>query len=287
MYLNEADTRVSPKPEMHWSIAGGSIAHAGGHVVELNAALRNNLNAGADAIAIALHTPKCNIKPMTRMRATVHPYLRLLPECRCYYVHAPVSVKIAKGTATVTGRSSRQSCLSSKRFPFSTGAKVTKHRIGLVNFCPRKWLRFYMSARHEQVFPSIIVKIVQAGAIPGHGCAQHTHSRCIGHFLEVSLSGVLKDWEGLVIQSDKDDVWPTIVIVVAKVEAHSRNECPIFSQRHPSLKGNFLEFASQVMKEKIIFGIIGHKKIRTAIVIIICHTNAHPFAYVVADAPFF
>src|ERR1700722_769223 len=82
---------VRTEAEMHGAIARRRIADAGGHVVVLRAALRHQLDARADAVAVALGSTQRYVKPMAGVLAAVHPDFSIFPQSRYHDVDASVS----------------------------------------------------------------------------------------------------------------------------------------------------------------------------------------------------
>ena len=77
--LNRTRFVVGAQAEMHGTGARGRIAEAGGHVIELAAALAGDFDRSADAVAIAPGSLERDIQPVSAALAAVHPDLRRLP----------------------------------------------------------------------------------------------------------------------------------------------------------------------------------------------------------------
>src|SRR5208283_4502039 len=101
------------------------------------------------------------------------------------------SVKISKRQTSVPGWGSRiQTSFGGQRLPLPACAQIAKYRVGLLDIHTGLRNRFHMPARDEQIFPTIVVKVIKAGAIARHGAAELPHPAGIGNFLE-SLAGLV------------------------------------------------------------------------------------------------
>ena len=96
-------------------------------MVVLRAAVGYQLDARADAVAVAFGAAQRNIQPVTGLFAAVHPDLRVRAERRDDHVDAPVSVKVAESAATMArGRDRGQSGFLGQRFPLAGGAWIVE-----------------------------------------------------------------------------------------------------------------------------------------------------------------
>src|ERR1700728_380655 len=143
-----------------------------------------------------------------------------------------------------------------------------------------------MPSRDKQVFPSIVVEIVERGTKAGHLDGQVAQSARGRHFAEIAFAGVLEERKSLVVQSHKGDVRVAVIVEVAKIQPHPGNKLAAFRQRHARIECDLLEFAAEVMKEKIVFSIVRYEDILLAIEVVVGHADTHALADLIADAPF-
>ncbi len=164
-----------PVPEMYRAIAGGSVADAGGHVVILRPGLGDQLDARANAVAIALG-PRRAISSQCPDLAAVHPNLRILAKRGHNDVNAPVAIQVAESAAAMAGRRGRvkpASAVSARHFPL---APDYENRVVLIHGWFRQRNGLDVSAADEHVFPSIVIEVVQAHPESRHITAQVTHA---------------------------------------------------------------------------------------------------------------
>ncbi len=101
------------------------------------------------------------------------------------------------------------------------------------------------------------------------------------------FAGVEIDGEGLALQRDIDDVGIAVVIDVAKVRAHARDERGILSESDVGLESNLFELVSEIVKEESVLGVIGDEEIGLAVEIVVRHPHAHAFADMIPNTPLF
>ena len=81
-----------------------------------------------------------------------------------------------------------------------------------------------MAAGHEDIFPTVVIEVHDAEAKPGTQKARLPHAVGIGDFLKFPSLLITKDGEGLIRERGKGNVWVTVVIYVAEIEAHAGDE---------------------------------------------------------------
>src|SRR6202451_1660334 len=192
---------VGAEAEVDGTVAGRGVADAGGHVVVLCAdGLAYDFDARADAVTIAFDAAQGDVEPVAGFLAAVHPDFGVLAKGCGDYVDAAVAVEVAEGAAAVAGCGrSDESGFFGQRGPFSVGAKIAEDRVELIDGLVRHSDRFHVAARHEQVFPTVVIEVVEAGAKAGHLATGITHAALRGDFAKVAFACVLKKWEGLVV----------------------------------------------------------------------------------------
>src|SRR5271157_4993427 len=168
---------------MHRAVAGRCVADAGGHVVELRAGLGHDFDPGANAVAIALSSLQPNIEPVSRTLGTIHPELGVLAERGYNHVNFAVAIEVGEAAATVPGRRRRgQPRFLGQRLPFSAGAEIAKDSVALLDAGAGFLQRLNVTAGYKQIFPAVVVQVVEAGTVTSHGPAELAHSAGNGDF---------------------------------------------------------------------------------------------------------
>src|SRR6266568_3283166 len=145
--------------------------------------------------------------------------------------------------------------------PLSAGAKISKHSVRL--FDGRSWGMSgrYMASRHEQVLPAVVVEVVESGPETRHSKALSSHAAHCSDFSKISLARVLKQGKGLLVQGDIGNARIAIISEVAKIQAHAGDECAFLWERGIGLKGNFFELVAKIVKQEVVFRVIGHEQV--------------------------
>ena len=107
-----------------------------------------------------------------------------------------------------------------------------------------------MSARNENIFPAIVVEIGDVRRIAGHGQAERGHAALLGDLDETAFSVVLVNGKCFVVERYQDDVGIAVVIEIAKVDAHARDERAVFAQCNVRVEPDFVEFAAAFVFEE-------------------------------------
>src|ERR1700722_3461167 len=124
-------------------------------MVILRSAFCYQLDAGADAVAVALGPAQREVKPVAGFVGAVHPNLGFLAEGSHHNVDAAISVKVGESPASVAcGGRSGETGLLGERHPLSGRARIAKDRIRLIDRLAGLRKRFDMAAADEQIFPS-------------------------------------------------------------------------------------------------------------------------------------
>ena len=186
---------------------------------------------------------------------------------------------------TCSGGVGKTSFLS-QWLPFPAGAEVAKDGVGLLRFGSGRMRRGDVTSGNEEVFPSVIVEIIESGAEASHAQAlrPETARRC--DFNEVSLAGVLKQRKCLLVERNIGDAGKAVVVEVAEVEAHAGDECTLLRQGGVGLESDFFKFVSEVVEEEVVLRVVGDKEVGFAIEIVIGDAYAHALADMIADTPF-
>jgi len=194
--------RVIAKAKVHRAVAGRSIADAGSHVVVLSACGGHNLHHRSNPVTIALGALQRNIQPVACAFCSIRPNLRVFAERRDD--HNPTRPSPSKSPNATPrcragGAASRPaSAVRACHWPLAP--RFAKYRVGLLDIHTGLRNGLHMPACDEQIFPTIVIKVIKAGAIARHGAAELPHPAGIGNLLE-SLAGLVPiDGKGLVIQ---------------------------------------------------------------------------------------
>src|SRR5438045_9566288 len=92
---------------MHGPRARGGIAAAVGHVVILHAGFDHDLDARANAVAIALHALQLELDPVILAGTLDHTDFRRSTECAHYYVESSLAVQVAERRPAMPRRRAR------------------------------------------------------------------------------------------------------------------------------------------------------------------------------------
>src|ERR1700733_6510286 len=150
MDFDQVGMAIRAKAEVHRTVTGGGIADTGGHVVVLGTALGHQLDARADAVAIALGSSQRNVEPVSGLLAAVHPDLGVLAKSRRHHVDAPVAIQIAKGAAAVAcSRSGVQSGCFSQRNPLPCTSWIAEYGVVLIDGLAGHGDGFNVAARYK------------------------------------------------------------------------------------------------------------------------------------------
>src|SRR5438045_1338989 len=225
---------------------------------------------------------------MTAFIAIVHPYFRGDAQSRDDYIEFAIMVKVPNCSAPVPP--SRLFCeprFTGEGTPFPI-CRVSKDCVLLVHCnSDRHVWRSNISTTDEDVLPAIIVEISDIHAVSRHGIAQSRHSTSRCDLSKSTFSIVLIHGESLVLQSGNDDVWKSVIVEVAKICPHTRDEISVLGQGHPGFKCNLVELAiSLVVKQKIEELIVGYEYIGQAVAVVVGNTHTHALAQVRPDSRF-
>ena len=255
-------------------------------MVVLRAGFGDHLDARADAIAIRFDSAQSDVEPVAGIWAAVHPQLRVLIEAGGDDVDAAVAVEVAEGAAAMARcRGVGEACFRGERLPFAACPEIAKDDVGFSELVARRPDRGDLSARDEEVLPAVVVEVVKGRTEARHAHAERTHAAGRRGFSEVALAGVEIDGEGLALERDIDDIGVAVIVYVAKIRAHTGDECGIFSERDVGLERDFLKFVAEIVEEESVLGVIGHEEIGLAVKVVVGHPDAHTLADVIANAP--
>ena len=87
-----------------------------------------------------------------------------------------------------------------------------------------------------------------------------------GDIGEIAFPEVPEQRKGLVIQRHENDIGQAVVVEIAGIHAHSRDELAVFGQRHAGVERTLLELTvALVVKVGIVDFIVGDEDIHPAI----------------------
>src|ERR1035437_10992404 len=160
-------------------------------MVVLHARLGHHLDARPDAVAIALDAVQRNIEPVPCMRASVHPQFGIFAQSRYNSVDASVPVEVAKGAAAMPGGSRfGKTRFGSQGLPFAAGAQIVAYGVRLIHCVAGRRVPSYFSPGSKQIFPTIVVEVVERCSKTRHGEAERMHAAGSRHFDEIALPGI-------------------------------------------------------------------------------------------------
>jgi hypothetical protein len=116
-----------------------------------------------------------------------------------------------------------------------------------------------VATRDKQVFPSVVVEVIESRAKARHLHAQVAHSTRRGHFTKIAFARVLKKRKGLVIKRHEGQIGVTIVIEVAEVQSHARDKLSAFGKCHTCVERDLLEPIPEVVKQEVVLGVVCDK----------------------------
>src|SRR5580692_11506427 len=205
--------------------AGRRVSRRGAHVIELYESPRAHTNAGADTIAIAFRAFQRDLEPTIGVWTIIHPNFSRRAESGDHNVQLSVVIKVANRSAAVTPR--RLGCETSlfcERGPL-VSFKVAEHRVGLIDhLATRHVWRLHVSSADENILPSIVVKIGDVRAVARHGSAEQSHATFRGDIGEAQLAIISINRKSLIVESDEGDIGEAVIVQIAKVSAHSRDD---------------------------------------------------------------
>src|ERR1039457_1974429 len=144
-----------------------------------------------------------------------------------------------------------------------------------------------MSARNEDVFPSIVIEIRDRRRIPGHGQAQLRHVALPGYFHEGAFPGVAVKRKRFPIESNQNNVGIAVIIEITEINAHAGNKRSVFAQGDVHIETNLLKpSGSFVAKEPVHQLVVGDEEIHLAGKIGVGGRDAHSFAWMRSKPPF-
>ena len=108
-------------------------------MVVLRACPGHDLDARADAVAIASGSLKSDVEPVTAVGASIHPELGIGVHGRDDNVNADIAIKVAQSSSAVArGGGFHESGLLGQRFPLSACAEIAEYRVRLLDACSRR-----------------------------------------------------------------------------------------------------------------------------------------------------
>ena len=203
--------------------------HAGGHVIVLGARLGHHFD----------HAPRCrrgcSLSPPARCPASARrprcgSSRSPLPSRAPWPPRPPGRLRRSRANAQPRWRaggqaSSPASSVSACHLPLAP--RLRKTVLCWSTALPGYRQRPHMAARHEQVLPPIVVKVVEARAVARHGTAQLSHPARIRDLLKPPPAQVPKDRERLVVQGHGHNIGVAVIIEIPEIQAHAGDEFPV------------------------------------------------------------
>src|SRR5215469_13489690 len=271
---------------MNGPSARGCISGSSRHVVVLCLASSRDLDLRADSVAVALSPLQRELQPMLVAGAVVDPDLRRRAQGRNHQVNSAVAVEVAYGSAAMAlGWLCCKARLRRESGKLAVG-EIAEHCVVLIDqSAARHVRRGHIAAADKNIFPPVIVEVGNIHAVSGHGIAQRGHAAACGDLGKGSFSIVLKDGERFVLQSGHNYVRKAVVVEVAKIRSHSRNQASVFWQRDSRFKRDLVELVvAPVVKEKVEELVVSDKDVREPVVVVVSHRNSHAFPRMRANA---
>src|SRR5262249_13763649 len=136
----------------------------------------------------------------------------------------------------------------------------------------------------EEVFETVVVEIEQSqtpsAALDGFGA----ESALPGRVGEEAFAEIPEERVGLAFERRDDQIGQSVVVVIAKIHAHSRYGTPAVVNRDARCKPTLLKTAAPVVaKEKVGQRVVGDEDVNKPVIVIIGNRHAHSFADVFAD----
>ena len=167
-------------------------------------------------------------------------------------------------------------------------AEISEYAVILIHLNPWRGVEgLHVAARYENVLPTVVVEIGDGGRVAGHGHAEAGHAARLRHVGEIALAGIAENGKRLVVERYEGNVGITVVVDVAKIDAHSGNEVAFVAERDVRFEGNLFELtAAFVVEQGIVEFVVGDEDVHPTVEIVIGDADPHSFSGVGADSVF-
>src|ERR1035438_6812401 len=132
-----------------------------------------------------------------------------------------------------------------------------------------------MSLTYQQVLPTIVVIVEKPNAPAGMEQGHATYTSLETCVVEASIALIMIDCVLLIREVGNHQVSVTIVVVISKVDAHSRVGVAVPIDRDPRLQTHLFKCpVTFIMKEKLGHGIIGNKDVGPTIAVVVGYSDS-------------
>ena len=158
--------------------------------------------------------------------------------------------------------------------------QVPKHSVGLVHGRLAGHIRRSdVAPAHKNILPAIIVEIGNIHAVSRHRVAEQGHSATRRNLFKRGSRSILINRKRLVSERRENNVGVAVVVQIAKVASHARNQVAVLRQCHTHLESNFFEaIMALVVVQEIEDLVVWDKNVGQAIVVVISYARRHAFA---------
>src|SRR5260370_20593806 len=131
-------------------------------------------------------------------------------------------------------------------------------------------LRIYMPIGDKNVFPAVVVVVQETDTKPKKRNTDRAEACRARPIVERAVPVIVIEIVRVVREIRFDQVWKTVVIVVAEIHTHSRLFAAVFAERHTGRYRNFRErFALIVVIEQTRGRIVRHINVRPSIAVVV------------------
>jgi hypothetical protein len=283
------DESVRAEAEVNARVAGARIAYGCRRFVPLRVAVGSgdfDLRANAHAVTSPAH--KAQEKPVLAGVADVAEEFDGLIEAADDNINAAGVKDIAEGRATMRTRELKARAGAGADILELSIAEIAEDGVGLGVGLRRDGLLNVVhdiGASDEEVFPSVVVEVVDSVAPAGHAVGELTEAAGVVGVDEDAAALVDVERKALVLDGVVPDVGQSVVVDVAEVGAHAGEGVAIGRVSNAGRNGDLFEFLSaDIVEEKVGHGVVGDKGIEKAIAIEVSEGDAHALAEEGVDA---
>jgi hypothetical protein len=281
--LDFLDDRVRAKAKVNTGVAGARVADRRCRFVPLRTVVRSRyFDLRAQTHVVTAGADEAQKNPMLTRRADIAEELDGLVETRDDSIDAAGVKDVTKGRASM--------CTGDLEAGASTGTDVLKlpvseiaeDGVGLrVGLCRNRLLNVihHIGASNKQIFPTIIVEVVNAVAPPCHAIGERSEAaRIIGIYKSAAALIDIKR-EAFVLDRVMPDVRQAIVVDVTEIRAHTGKSVTIGRVSNAGGDRNLFELLSaNVAEEEIGHGVVSDEGIEKSVAVDIGEAHSHAFA---------
>src|SRR4029077_5204127 len=122
----------------------------------------------------------------------------------------------------------------------------------------------------EQVFVSVVIKVVDARAPTAQLDTAKTDARSIRISAEESVALIAEEREGLAPKRGHEQAWLAVIVPVTKVDAHAGHRHAIFRIRDEGLDPDLVEsVAGAIPEEKIPVVVVRDENVHPSVAIVV------------------